>query len=100
MNIHPNQSFDLKVEDKVYRRNMHHLTRRYPKKISSPVVPNSVSNDSDSVTPKRTLRCTGQGLRCHVFPSMPQCKRTLFKFKVQSRLIDYHLFDILIEIRL
>ena len=52
LNIHPNQSFDVKVEDKVYQHNTHHLTRRYPKKV-----PNFVSDDSHSVNPKRTLRC-------------------------------------------
>ena len=52
VNIRPNQLFDVKVEDKVYRSNMYHLTRRYPKKISSPLVP----EDGDNVTPKRTLK--------------------------------------------
>ena len=52
MNVRPNQSFDVKVEDKVYQHNTHHLMRRYPKKV-----PNFVSDgDSHSETPKRTLR--------------------------------------------
>ena len=52
VNIHPNQSFDVKVEDKVYHCNTHNLRRRYPKKTISPEVP----NDGGNVTPKRTLR--------------------------------------------
>ena len=28
--VYPNQSFDVQVDDKVYRHNTHHLSRRYP----------------------------------------------------------------------
>ena len=30
VNICPNQSFDVKVEDKVYHRNTHHFNKKVP----------------------------------------------------------------------
>ena len=33
--IRPHNSFDVQVDDKVYRCNTHHLTRRYPRGIVS-----------------------------------------------------------------
>ena len=50
--VHPNQSFDVQIDDKVYCRNTHNLTRRYPR------VPNlNLSKDSPiKDTPQRLLR--------------------------------------------
>ena len=31
--VHPHDSFDVRVDDKVYRCNTHHLTRKYPREI-------------------------------------------------------------------
>ena len=43
--VHPHDSFDVQVDDKVYRRNTHHLTRRYPRGI-----------DRDKISPIREPR--------------------------------------------
>ena len=55
--VHPNQSFDVRVDDKVYCHNTHHLTRRYPCRV-----PNTFENSEDDNpigdTSQRTLMST------------------------------------------
>ena len=47
--ICPHDSFDVQVDDKVYRHNTHHLTRRYPREIAS-------DKDSPFHEPRKSLR--------------------------------------------
>ena len=49
--LHPNQSFDVQVDNKVYHHNTHHLSRRYPR------VPILSEDSPVKDTPQRTLRC-------------------------------------------
>ena len=50
--IRPHSSFDVQVNDKVYRHNTHHLTRRYPREIAS-----DKDKDSPFHQPRKALRC-------------------------------------------
>ena len=35
--VHDHQSYDVQVDGKVYHRNTHHLTRRYPTVDENPI---------------------------------------------------------------
>ena len=53
--VHDHQSYIVQVDDRVYQRNTHHLTRRYPWVDENPVESDR-EDDPIGDTPQRTLR--------------------------------------------
>ena len=55
VSVHDHESYNVQVDGKVYRRNTHHLTRKYPKMDTNPAESDR-ENDPTGDTPQRTLR--------------------------------------------
>ena len=55
VSVRDHESYDVQVDDKVYRRNTHHLARRYPR-VDENLVKSDREDDPIGDTPQRTLR--------------------------------------------
>ena len=53
--VHDHQSYTVQVDGKMYQRNTHHLTRRYPW-VDENLVENDREDDPIRDTPQRMLR--------------------------------------------
>ena len=82
VSVHNHQSYDVQVDGKVYHRNTHHLTRRYPRVDENPIE----NNEEDSHVrdePQRNLR-QRQRVKMPRIHHKPWCRLT---FCINNQLV-------------